>query len=238
MATLASAVNDVNLDGEIVAIDPELRAIFGAPRSHGESDEEYDCMWRRDRCAHQAQKRHRRGFSSQSRRSELGNSAMQKDGSGTHGCGVSRGLARVLSCFIPDLELRRDMVKRWVAGDPLAKEKVAKLLEPSSLGHNAIEAEAFAGRLATFDRLDQILTRLEVRRNSVLREIDRHREVLGRRAREALADVIDIEPEPPRKSRGRHSDISRKDPGQPTERPTQHRATVSIGKTACGKERS
>ena len=112
--------------------------------------------------------------------------------------GSADASARVLSRFVHDVERRWELVNGWVAGDKSAKEKVAEFLARSTLGPNAIEAQVFSGRLATFDRLDQILTRLEVRRNSVLREIDRHREVLGRWAREAMADVIDIEPETPR----------------------------------------
>jgi hypothetical protein len=199
MATLVNGGNAPNMDGEIVAIDPELKAIFGEPPlSHGESEEEYDCLWRQFRShirpasvTEECLVRNLVDLSWEIRR-------FRRTQAGLMDVGSADALPRVVARFVPDVEQRRELVNGWVAGDPSAKEKVAKLLAPSSLGNNAIEAEAFSGRLATFDRLDQILTRMEIRRNSVLKEIDRHREVLGRRAREAIADVIDIAPEPPR----------------------------------------
>jgi hypothetical protein len=88
------------------------------------------------------------------------------------------------------------LVDKCAAGDEEARIMVDELLKQKGQSHQAIEVRAIAGQLGTLAGIDQVVARLEARQHAVLREVDRHREALGRRARQAIADVTDIEPVP------------------------------------------
>jgi hypothetical protein len=98
------------------------------------------------------------------------------------------GLAKVLQPLVPVLDLR-DLVIGWSQRDPAATKKVDEVLKRSGLDQLAISAQTLAVRLETFDRIDLMITRTETRRNLILREIDRRRDILARRLREVSGEI-------------------------------------------------
>ena len=73
----------------------------------------------------------------------------------------------------PDVE---DLARRWF-GDKKAQTRVAKLLRKFQMDEVAIEAEAFRLRAEDLDRLDRMLTALELRRDRALRLIAEYRQL-------------------------------------------------------------
>ncbi|HEY2231135.1 MAG TPA: hypothetical protein VGI22_26045 [Xanthobacteraceae bacterium] len=58
-------------------------------------------------------------------------------------------------------------------------------------GLEAIAAQGLCRRLDNVERIDRMIMTAEARRNATLREIDRHRETLGRRLRQAVVEAED-----------------------------------------------
>ena len=54
-------------------------------------------------------------------------------------------------------------------------------------------ARGFEASIGTFERIDQIAMAAEARRNSALREIERHRASLAQALRQASDDIIEAE---------------------------------------------
>ena len=67
------------------------------------------------------------------------------------------------------------------------------MLKKADLSMDDAMAEALAQNIDTFERADRMLASSEARRNNALREIDRHREVLGDAMRRAVDEVEDAE---------------------------------------------
>ena len=67
------------------------------------------------------------------------------------------------------------------------------LLDKAGLTLDEVTAKTFESKLDSFERLDRMLASAEARRNNALREIDRHREALGRAVRQAIDEVQDAE---------------------------------------------
>lgn len=65
------------------------------------------------------------------------------------------------------------------------------LLKDSNLDMDDAHAETLICRLDDIERLDRLIVRLEVRRNNVLRELDRRREAQARRARPTPGALIE-----------------------------------------------
>lgn len=70
-------------------------------------------------------------------------------------------------------------------------EDVRRRLERVGLDREAIYAKTLESNLDLLERIDRMIMQCEARRNMVLREIDRHRDVLARRLREATTAVIE-----------------------------------------------
>jgi hypothetical protein len=180
---------------EILDIDPELISIFGPPPlCHGERREDYERLWgqlrqhiRPTTIIEEMLVRNLADLTWEIRRGRSIQAGLMDVASGV-------GLHRIMEVIAPAQP--NGLAAKAVAGDFESKKAVTELLKRAGLGPNALKAEGFVSRLTAFDRLDLILTRLEVRQNAVLKELDRHRDVLGRRAREAM-DIVDIEPVPP-----------------------------------------
>ena len=56
-----------------------------------------------------------------------------------------------------------------------------------------VQAQTFALKIEDIDRIEHMIASAEARRNIALREIERHRETLGRILREAAREVEDAE---------------------------------------------
>jgi hypothetical protein len=86
-----------------------------------------------------------------------------------------------------------DLINGWVARDGKSVRKVNALLEQAGLDQESVAAQTLAVKLDTFERIDRMITQTEARRVMILREIDRHRDVLARRLREISATIEDAE---------------------------------------------
>ena len=86
-----------------------------------------------------------------------------------------------------------DLVNDWARRDRGAVKEVNALLKQAGLDQEAIAAQTLAAKLDAFERIDRMIMQTESRRNAVLREVDRHRDVLAQRLREASAAIEDAE---------------------------------------------
>jgi hypothetical protein len=91
---------------------------------------------------------------------------------------------RKLSAF--DFDADR-LVENWLQGYPNARKETAQLMKRAGYNDGVIEAEAFIARFADFDNLERMITQTDSRRAAILREMDRHRDMVSRRLREALS---------------------------------------------------
>jgi hypothetical protein len=89
--------------------------------------------------------------------------------------------------------LNDELVNGWARRDEKSVKKVDALLKQAGLDQEAIAARTLAVKLDAFERIDRMITQTEARRNMILREIDRHREALARRLREASAMIEDAQ---------------------------------------------
>jgi hypothetical protein len=83
-----------------------------------------------------------------------------------------------------------DLARSWF-DDKKAQTRVAKLLRKFQMDEVAIEAEAFRLQAEDLDRLDRMLTALELRRDRALRLIAEYRQLLSKQLREAGDLVLD-----------------------------------------------
>jgi hypothetical protein len=83
--------------------------------------------------------------------------------------------------------------REYVRREPEAIQRVNELLASSGRTMHDLLVAALPGKLDDIERVDRLLTIAETRRNISLREIDRHRAVLGEALRRKLQDVEDGE---------------------------------------------
>ena len=85
------------------------------------------------------------------------------------------------------------LVENWARRIPAAVKKVNTLLTQANLTMEAVNACTLSNNIDMLERVDLIIAGLENRRNSILREIDRHRESLARRLRQNLEQIEDAD---------------------------------------------
>jgi hypothetical protein len=100
------------------------------------------------------------------------------------------GLGRLLG---GPVHLWSDYLVKWACRDPQTVKEVKQLLKERGLDEEAIAAQTLAVKLDTFEKIDRMIMQTETRRHVVLREIDRRRDTLARRLREASAMIGDGE---------------------------------------------
>jgi hypothetical protein len=88
-----------------------------------------------------------------------------------------------------DLESSDEFVARWTSGDASARQEFSAILAKAELTMNEVMAEGFAEVIDIFQSTDRMHATAEARRNNALREIDRHRDVLGAAMRRAVDQV-------------------------------------------------
>jgi len=79
----------------------------------------------------------------------------------------------------------------WFERKPSAIKRVKKILASADLNMDAVMAQTLSIKLDDIERIDRMIAIAEARRNAILREIDRHREVLSQNLRRAIQDVED-----------------------------------------------
>jgi hypothetical protein len=110
---------------------------------------------------------------------------------------ASKGVRRILSTIGYgsgfDISSADDFAADWAKGDSSTRTEFEKVLKEANLTMSEVMAEAFAEVIDPFERIDRLLASAEARRDSALREIERHREALGAAMRRAIDDVQDAE---------------------------------------------
>jgi hypothetical protein len=87
----------------------------------------------------------------------------------------------------------KELAQEYAGREPDAIEQVNRLLASRGVTLDDIMAKEFSARLDDIERIDRLITSAEIRRNASLREIDRHRAVLGEAVRRKVQEVEDAE---------------------------------------------
>jgi hypothetical protein len=107
---------------------------------------------------------------------------------GLNATNTVRGLKVVLEPLY-GIENSQALLDRWVQRDPKAIQFVDGLLEVGGLSMEDVAAQTLSVIISDIERIDGIITRMEARRNSVLREIERHRATLGAALRRSVGEI-------------------------------------------------
>jgi hypothetical protein len=86
-----------------------------------------------------------------------------------------------------------ELVGKWAAGDAAAISKVEGLMISANLTMNIIVDRAFVNAIETIERIDHLITIAEKHRNSILREIECHRDSFAEVLRKAIPTVEDVD---------------------------------------------
>ena len=103
-----------------------------------------------------------------------------------------QGLQVVLETLCPQSEAS-DLTSRWSVRDQDAIEEIDTLLEAGNLSMEAVAAQALAEIIDKVERIDQMITVSEARRNATLREIERRRSFFAHALRDATKPAEDVE---------------------------------------------
>ena len=103
-----------------------------------------------------------------------------------------KGLRALLEPRVDDYHERMALIHDCVLGNQEAEAELDLILSASKLTRDAITAESFAAKIDDFEKFERMIAQAETRRLNIIREVDRHREALGRQLREAT-DVKDAE---------------------------------------------
>ena len=103
------------------------------------------------------------------------------------------GLKKILDATSEFPSGEDDLIRGWARRDADDVREVNARLKEAGLKRDAIHAQTFAIHIDTFERIDRMVMQVEARRNVILREIDRHRDVLAQRLRDAVTAIEDAE---------------------------------------------
>jgi hypothetical protein len=81
------------------------------------------------------------------------------------------------------------LAEGWAAQKSDIVEEVNKILASAGLSTDSILAQTFSTKLDEIERMEHLIARAEARRNAALRELDRHRQTLGRTVRRVAAQL-------------------------------------------------
>jgi hypothetical protein len=105
---------------------------------------------------------------------------------------VHQGLAEILRIFV-GFTYAEELAKSWVRNDVKARKEVNKMLTSAGLTMESATARTLALKIEKIERIDRLIMSAEARRNSVLREVDRHRASVAQALREAAKDIEDAQ---------------------------------------------
>ena len=102
------------------------------------------------------------------------------------------GLEQILKPLVGFLQ-EEDLAEAWAARDQIAIKRVDKLLASAGLTMDAVMAQTLSSNLDDIERIDRMIATAEVRRNAILREVDRHRTTWGQALRRAAQQIEEDE---------------------------------------------
>jgi hypothetical protein len=100
------------------------------------------------------------------------------------------GLNHILQWIVGD---HRRLATEWAARKPEYVKAVENTLAKAGLTMETVMAQTLALKINEVECIDRMVAGAEARRNVALREIDRHRAVLGTALRQASNEVLDAE---------------------------------------------
>jgi hypothetical protein len=101
-----------------------------------------------------------------------------------------KGLSEILAPFV-GCSHAETLAEAWAARKSDVAEEVDKALASAGLGMDAVMAQTLSLKLDDIERIEHMIAIAEARRNTTLREIDRHRETLGQKLRRAVPQLED-----------------------------------------------
>ncbi len=101
-------------------------------------------------------------------------------------------LATVLQKAMPYREAQTLAIE-WSAGLERAQKEVDRTFSQWNLDMDVVMATALNTKLDKIEQIDRMLNMASARRDAVLREIERRRDSLAARIRQAPIDVTDVE---------------------------------------------
>jgi len=101
--------------------------------------------------------------------------------------GSPLGLESLLHRRVPYSDVGK-LVEAWARGDKNDIKEIQQLLKSRGLSMDDVDAHSLLKRLEPLEKIDRMITQAEARRNNALREIERSREAVARRARVALSE--------------------------------------------------
>src|SRR5262245_2545985 len=99
-----------------------------------------------------------------------------------------RGMRETLSPLVGGLKAQT-LAEAWAARKPNAVEETNEALASAGLNMETIMANTLSFKLDEFERIDGMVTVAEARRSAALQEIERHRETLGKKLRQAVQEL-------------------------------------------------
>lgn len=100
----------------------------------------------------------------------------------------SRGLKIILDMLL-GVDKSLNYADRWALRDPETVKYVDGLLDLAGLTMEDVRAQTLSVKINDIERIDGMVTRLEARRNSILREIDRRRSTLSAALRKSIEEI-------------------------------------------------
>ena len=107
----------------------------------------------------------------------------------------SEGVGRLLDDLV-DYEEKERLVRGWIDEKASAVKRVDKLMEWKGYDQETVNVETLADNLHDVERFERLTMQAEARRNMVIREMDRHRDLVARLqavvAEIDEADIVDV----------------------------------------------
>ena len=88
-----------------------------------------------------------------------------------------------------NIKITKGFVDAWIRKDTAAINKMNQHVNENGLDLNRAFADCLVDCLGQIDKLDDLATKAEARRNAHLREIERRRQALGRALSDAVATI-------------------------------------------------
>jgi hypothetical protein len=101
-----------------------------------------------------------------------------------------KGLSEILAPLVGSSEAET-LAEAWAARKSDVAKEVDKALASAGLGMDAVMVQTLSLKLDDIERIEHMIAIAEARRNTTLREIDRHRETLGEKLRRAVEQLED-----------------------------------------------
>ena len=101
-----------------------------------------------------------------------------------------KGLTETLTPLVGRMQAET-LAEGWAARKSDVVEEVNKTLTSAGLSTDSILAQTFCLKVNDIERIEYMMALAEMRRNSTLREIDRHRQTLGQKLRRAAQQLED-----------------------------------------------